>query len=86
MDSVLNFPAYHSLVSAFQIPGPQNMSALADNFSQSKTRFNSTLVLGNFLENQDVPRWANISVDPQSLFNAMTYTFLSDGCDEFPYS
>lgn len=26
-----------------------------------------TTVLGNFLENQDVPRWHNISVDPQSL-------------------
>ena len=24
-------------------------------------------VLGNFLENQDLPRWHNQSVDPQSL-------------------
>lgn len=55
------------------------MSALASNFADSKAQFNSTLVLGNFLENQDVPRWANISVDPQSLYNAMTYTFMWDG-------
>ncbi|EJD53348.1 glycoside hydrolase family 13 protein [Auricularia subglabra TFB-10046 SS5] len=79
MDSVLNFPTYHSLVEAFQIPGPLNMSALASNFADSKAQFNSTLVLGNFLENQDVPRWANMSVDPQSLYNAMTYTFMWDG-------
>ena len=29
--------------------------------------FKNTGLLENFLENQDVPRWANLSVDPQSL-------------------
>ena len=36
-------------------------------------------LLGNFLEDQDVPRWANISVDPQSMWNAMVFSFMSDG-------
>ena len=36
-------------------------------------------VLGNFLENQDLPRWHNVSVDPQSLWNAMVFNFMSDG-------
>ena len=36
-------------------------------------------VLGNFLENQDLPRWHNLSVDPQSLWNAMTFNWMSDG-------
>lgn len=36
-------------------------------------------MLGNFLENQDLPRWANISVDVQSLWNAMVFNFMSDG-------
>lgn len=36
-------------------------------------------VLGNFLENQDLPRWHNSSVDPQSLYNAMAWTFMTDG-------
>jgi alpha-amylase len=67
MDSVLNFPTYYAIVDAFSIPGPQNMTALADNIEQSRALFNDTLVLGTFLENQDLPRWANISVDPQSL-------------------
>ena len=29
--------------------------------------FKDTGLLGNSLEIQDVPRWANLSVDPQSL-------------------
>jgi alpha-amylase len=29
--------------------------------------FQDLTVLGNFLENQDNPRWSSISVDPQSL-------------------
>ena len=41
-------------------------------------------VLGNFLGNQDLPRWHNFSVDPQSLWNAMTFNFMSDGYVLFP--
>ncbi|KAJ7074335.1 glycoside hydrolase family 13 protein [Mycena amicta] len=79
LDSVLNYPLLYALQAAFQIPGPQNMSALIDNFAQSKLAYSDTTVLGNFLENQDLPRWHNNSVDPQSLYNAMTFTFMSDG-------
>ncbi|KAJ6488658.1 glycoside hydrolase family 13 protein [Mycena vitilis] len=79
LDSVLNYPLYYALVAAFGLPGPQNMSALTTVLDQSKKAYTDTTVLGNFLENQDVPRWHNLSVDPQSLYNAMTLTFLSDG-------
>ncbi|KAJ6626402.1 alpha-amylase [Mycena sp. CBHHK59/15] len=79
LDSTLNYPLYYALVAAFGLPGPQNMSALTDVLSQSKTTYTDTTVLGTFLENQDLPRWHNLSVDPQSLYNAMTFTFLSDG-------
>ncbi|KAJ7093161.1 glycoside hydrolase family 13 protein [Mycena epipterygia] len=79
LDSVLNYPLYYALVAAFGLPGPQNMSALTDVLTASKTAYTDTTVLGNFLENQDVPRWHNLSVDPQSLYNAMTFSFLSDG-------
>jgi len=79
LDSVLNFPLYSALVEAFSIPGPLNVSALTDVFTQSKTLFKDTGLLGNFLENQDLPRWHNLSVDPQSMYNAMTFTFMSDG-------
>jgi len=79
LDSVLNFPFYTSLTEAFGIPGPLNMSALADTMEQSKKKFKDTGLLGNFLENQDLPRWHNLSVDPQSMYNAMVLTFMTDG-------
>jgi alpha-amylase len=35
MDSVLNYPMYDALVSAFSIPGPANVSAIVDVMNQS---------------------------------------------------
>ncbi|KAI0320503.1 glycoside hydrolase family 13 protein [Amylostereum chailletii] len=79
MDSVLNYPLWNAIVDAFTIPGPQNMSAVSDMLSQIQGRFKDPTLLGNFLENQDIPRWASVSTDPQSLYNAMVLTFFSDG-------
>ncbi|KAI0085427.1 alpha-amylase [Irpex rosettiformis] len=79
LDSILNYPMYNALVDAFAIPGKQNISALVDTIAESKQKFKEPAVLGNFLENQDLSRWKNISVDPQSLWNAMTFNFMSDG-------
>lgn len=39
LDSTLNYPLYYALVAAFGLPGPQNMSALTDVLSQSKTTY-----------------------------------------------
>lgn len=73
---------YDALVEAFTIPGQLNTSAVADVMARSKASFKVRLyyskytsfdrqqdtgLLGNFIENQDIPRWSNISVDPQSL-------------------
>lgn len=79
LDSVLHYPMYNALVEAFTIPGPLNTSAVSDMMAQSKASFKDTGLLGNFIENQDIPRWHNISVDPQSLYNAMVFNFMSDG-------
>ena len=38
MDSILNYPIYNALVSAFAIPGTQNMSALVDIVGQVKEK------------------------------------------------
>jgi len=70
---------YYALVEAFSLPGPSNVSAISITHDQMKASFKDLTVLGNFLENQDNPRWSNISVDPQSLYNAMVWTFMSDG-------
>jgi len=79
MDAVLNYPLYDAIVQAFSIPGPANMSGLGAVMGQIQNSFKDTTVLGNFLENQDVSRWHSLSVDPQSLYNAMILTFMSDG-------
>jgi len=79
LDSILNYPVYDALVEAFQIPGNANTSGLATVHDLMKTRLSDVTVLGNFVENQDLPRWHNLSVDPQSLYNAMVFNFMSDG-------
>ncbi|KAI0822624.1 alpha-amylase [Trametes gibbosa] len=79
LDAILNYPMYNALVQAFTIPGPQNMSAVVDMIQQIKQTSSDPTLLGNFLEDQDVPRWASLSVDPQSLWNAMIFNFMSDG-------
>ncbi|KAJ7184194.1 alpha-amylase [Mycena filopes] len=70
LDSLLNYPLYYALVAAFGLPGPQNITALTTLLAQ-QSAYKDTTVLGNFLENQDIPRWHN--------FNAMTFSFMSDG-------
>ncbi|KAG8983820.1 hypothetical protein FRB90_005717 [Tulasnella sp. 427] len=79
LDSILNFPQYSALKDAFAIPGPGNMSSLVDQFSLARKKFTDVGVLGNFLENQDLPRWTSFSVDIQSMFNAMAFSFMTDG-------
>jgi len=79
LGSVLNYPMRDALVEAFAIPGAQNMSAVTDTLTQLQAQMHDPTVLGNFLENQDIPRWSTISADPQSMYNAMTWTFMSDG-------
>ncbi|KIJ17255.1 alpha-amylase [Paxillus involutus ATCC 200175] len=79
LDSILQYPMYGALVDTFTIPGKQNISALTDMIAQSKQKFTDPRLLGNFIENQDIPRWHNLSVDPQSLYNAMVFNFMSDG-------
>ncbi|KAI0928231.1 hypothetical protein AcW1_005538 [Taiwanofungus camphoratus] len=79
LDSILNYPMYGALVNTFAIPGQKNTSAVADAIALSKTKFKDPGLLGNFLEDQDLARWANFSVDPQTLYNAMVFNFMSDG-------
>ncbi|KAI0057115.1 alpha-amylase [Artomyces pyxidatus] len=79
MDSVLNYPLYDAIVQGFTIPGPGNITGVTTVLQQIQQSFKDPTLLGNFLENQDNPRWHSISVDPQSLYNAMVLTFMSDG-------
>lgn len=39
LDSILNYPMYTALLDAFTLPGPQNMSAVADMIGQEAAKF-----------------------------------------------
>ena len=39
LDSVLNYPMYSALISAFAMPGPQNMSAVVNYLQRSQKSF-----------------------------------------------
>lgn len=84
MDSILNFPLYNALVQAFGITGQStdgtlDLTVLERKVNDMNGAFADVGVLGIFLENHDVPRWSNISVDPQSLYNALTFLWMTDG-------
>ncbi|CAE6448801.1 unnamed protein product [Rhizoctonia solani] len=79
LDSILNFPLYYGLVQAFGNPQANNMTSLISVISESQRTFKDTGLLGNFLENQDVPRWSGQYQDPQSLYNALVFSFMYDG-------
>jgi len=79
LDSILNYPVYDAIVQAFQIPGNSSTTELARAHDAVKAQLRDATTLGNFLENQDVPRWRSFSTDPQSLYNAMVFNFMSDG-------
>lgn len=36
-------------------------------------------LLGNFLENHDLPRYRNITADPMIAYNALVWQYMSDG-------
>ncbi|KAG8829594.1 hypothetical protein FRC17_006333 [Serendipita sp. 399] len=84
MDSILNFPLYWELVKAFAITGQAtegtlDLTLLDMALGRMKSTFPDFSALGTFLENHDVSRWSGLSVDPQSLFNALTFLYMSDG-------
>lgn len=79
MDSILNYPLYAGIQSALTLPGPQNMSALVESINGINKAFPHPEYLGNFLENHDLPRFRNATVDPQIAYNALVFQHLSDG-------
>ncbi|CAD6578592.1 MAG: hypothetical protein TREMPRED_002226 [Tremellales sp. Tagirdzhanova-0007] len=78
MDAVLGYPLYYGIVNGFGTP-MGNMSAFTDVANQVLTAFPDPSVLGNFIENHDLPRWRNATVDPQLGYNALVAQFIFDG-------
>lgn len=78
MDSVLGYPLYNGLVEGFGAP-MGNMSGFVQHATNVLQQFPHPEYLGNFLENHDVPRWRNATVDPQLAYNAQIAQFMFDG-------
>ena len=79
MDAIMNYPVYFGMMDAFQLPGPQNISSLVSAMEGVNKTLPDTHSLGIFMENHDLPRFANTTVDPQSIFTALAFTFVTDG-------
>nr|AOC97455.1 alpha-amylase [Flammulina velutipes] len=76
IDSVLDYPGYFALVSAFSKPGG-NLAGLIDIATQTQNKYKQgAFMTGSFLENHDNPRFQSMTND---LANAMAYSFVTDG-------
>ncbi|EMC95703.1 glycoside hydrolase family 13 protein [Baudoinia panamericana UAMH 10762] len=75
--SMLNYPVYWPLVSAFQ-PG-SSFSELASVMDAQKTYCQNTTAMATFSENQDVPRFANSTSDLSLAMNIATFVLMHDG-------
>ena len=63
LDSVLDYPTWFSLVSAFQSTSG-NMSALAATVQESQAAYKGGEMLqGSFLDNHDQPRFQSLTQD-----------------------
>jgi len=71
-----NYLEYYPLLQAFN---GGSMEEVAKYRNEAASGCNDTSVLGSFIENHDMPRFAMYNEDMAIAKNAMTYTFLNDG-------
>jgi len=71
-----NYLEYHQVEPAFNGGSFVPLSKMRD---QAASTCNDTLVLGSFIENHDMPRFASKNNDLALAKNAMTYVIMNDG-------
>lgn len=71
-----NYLEYYKIIDAFNAG---SMSLIDDMRNQARSACNDTLALGSFVENHDMPRFANQNSDMAIAKNAMAYIILNDG-------
>ncbi|KAF4566575.1 hypothetical protein EYR36_012006 [Pleurotus pulmonarius] len=81
LDSVLDYPTYFTIFSAFTAgPGQGNLSAIESTVTASQKAYqHGASSVGSFLENQDQPRILSKTKDLSMVLNAMTWPFIHDG-------
>ena len=78
MDSILGYPMYYGFVDGFGTP-MGNMTGFVQVAQDVLGNFTRPDLLGNFIENHDLPRWRNTTVDPQLSYNAIVAQFIFEG-------
>ncbi|KAF7933340.1 hypothetical protein EAE99_003225 [Botrytis elliptica] len=78
MNGVLNYPAYYWITQAFQSTSG-SISNLANGINTMKSTCSDTTLLGSFIENHDVARFASLTSDAALAKNAIAFTILADG-------
>ncbi|GAO46129.1 hypothetical protein G7K_0368-t1 [Saitoella complicata NRRL Y-17804] len=78
MDGLLNYPMYGTVLTAFSATNGSFESLNAMIATMQEECVDPT-TMGNFLENQDTPRFCSFTNDRSLYLNALTWNFLSDG-------
>lgn len=78
MDGIINYPLFYPLTRAFQRPA-QGFTELKNMIYTIRSKFKEPMLLTNFLENQDNPRFPSLTSDRALAKNAITYILTGDG-------
>ncbi|KAJ5226572.1 uncharacterized protein N7469_006578 [Penicillium citrinum] len=78
MDGVLNYPIYYQLLYAFQSTSG-SISNLYNMIGTVASDCKDPTLLGNFIENHDLPRFASFTSDYSLAKNVLSFIFFSDG-------
>ncbi|SPO19745.1 related to alpha-amylase [Ustilago trichophora] len=78
MDGIINYPIFYPLTRAFQRPA-QGFTEMKNMINTIRSQFKDPLLLTNFLENQDQPRFPSLTSDRALAKSAITYILTGDG-------
>lgn len=79
IDSLVNYPLYWPLSSAFNATNLTSFEVLAENINGEEYFFSDINVLANFLDNHDQPRFASVSSDIVRDYSAITFLMFESG-------
>lgn len=76
LNGMPNYLDYYKIISSFNGGSMTDLNAIR---TQTRESCNDTSVLGSFIENHDMPRFASYNSDMAVAKNALAYTIVTDG-------
>lgn len=76
LSAMPNYLDYYKIISSFNGGSMTDLDAIR---TQTRESCNDTSVLGSFIENHDMPRFASTNQDMAVAKNALAYTIVTDG-------